>query len=115
VVPADRFAAAESDGLELWFPPSLEVAPPVDAEPRVEARMPVGMGPQLVRVPGSGAAIELDKPVPPSGNMTLVGRQFWLGPARAGQVVRFWVDCEVAAPVDWWAAGEVVAVAVQRQ
>jgi hypothetical protein len=36
----------------------------------------------------------LDKPVPPSGNMSLIGRQFWLGPARAGQVVRFWIDCE---------------------
>ena len=32
--------------------------------------------------------------VPPSGNMALRGRQFWLGPARAGQVVRFWLDCD---------------------
>jgi hypothetical protein len=33
--------------------------------------------------------------VPPSGNMLLAGRQFWLGPARAGQVVRFWADCDL--------------------
>jgi hypothetical protein len=24
----------------------------------------------------------------------LCGNQFWLGPARAGQVVRFWIDCD---------------------
>ena len=46
------------------------------------------------RQPGSGDPIELDKPVPASGNMSLAGRQFWLGPARAGQLVRFWIDCE---------------------
>lgn len=32
--------------------------------------------------------------VPPSGNMCLRGQQFWLGPARAGQLVRFWIDCD---------------------
>ena len=26
--------------------------------------------------------------------MALCGNQFWLGPARAGQIVRFWIDCE---------------------
>ena len=43
---------------------------------------------------GGGTAIELDKAVPASGNMALCGNQFWLGPARAGQIVRFWIDCE---------------------
>ena len=27
--------------------------------------------------------------------MQLAGKQFWLGPARAGQVVRFWADCDL--------------------
>ena len=27
--------------------------------------------------------------------MLLAGRQFWLGPARAGQLVRFWADCDL--------------------
>jgi hypothetical protein len=36
----------------------------------------------------------LDLVVPPSGNMWVRRQQFWLGPARAGQVVRFWIDCE---------------------
>jgi hypothetical protein len=33
--------------------------------------------------------------VPPSGNMWLAGRQFWLGPARAGLTERFWASTEV--------------------
>jgi hypothetical protein len=27
--------------------------------------------------------------------MTVAGRQFWLGPARAGTVIRFWADCDL--------------------
>jgi hypothetical protein len=87
VVPADRFTPAPpAPGVELWLPPTLEVlqGPP---EPAAEPE-------PAVRVPGSAGAIELDKPVPPSGNMALCGNQFWLGPARVGQVVRFWIDCE---------------------
>lgn len=84
VVPADRFAPASNpEGVELWVPPSLAVAgaqPPAAAEPVAER--------------GPGAAVELDRPVPASGNMALCGNQFWLGPARAGQVLRFWIDCE---------------------
>jgi hypothetical protein len=86
VVPADRFrTAAPAAGVELWLPPTLEVlqGPPAQTEPAPP-----------VREPGSAGAIELDRPVPPSGNMALCGNQFWLGPARVGQVVRFWIDCE---------------------
>jgi transposase InsO family protein len=99
VVPADRFAPAETGGLELWIPPVLEVAAPTPADFHMgPVRDPYGpangghSGPP--RTPGSGEPIELDKPVPPSGNMSLCGSQFWLGPDRVGQVVRFWIDCE---------------------
>ena len=43
----------------------------------------------------AGGAVELDKVVPVSGNMSIAGQQFWLGPQRAGQVVRFWIDCDM--------------------
>jgi len=33
--------------------------------------------------------------VPPSGNLGVAGKQFWLGPARAGVVVTFWADLDV--------------------
>jgi len=37
-------------------------------------------------------AIEIDRVVPASGNMSIGPRQFWLGTARTGQRVRFWID-----------------------
>jgi hypothetical protein len=33
--------------------------------------------------------------VPASGNMYVTGRQFWLGPTRAGITVTFWANCDV--------------------
>jgi transposase InsO family protein len=50
----------------------------------------------LVPVPRwSGSAVEFDRVVPPSGNMSVAGKQFWLGPARAGVMVTFWADTDV--------------------
>ena len=92
VTPADRFtavSAAERDLLELWLPPTLE---PVAGQ-GIKATGPSSPPQSPVREPG--AAVELDKPVPASGNMQLCGQQFWLGPRRVGQVVRFWVDCDM--------------------
>ena len=37
-------------------------------------------------------AVEVDRVVPPSGNMTVGPQQFWLGTARAGQKVTLWID-----------------------
>ena len=39
--------------------------------------------------------MEFDRVVPPAGNLQLAGRQLWLGPARSGQVVRFWADTDL--------------------
>ena len=27
--------------------------------------------------------------------MSICGQQFWLGPRRVGQLVRFWIDCDM--------------------
>jgi transposase InsO family protein len=96
VVPADRFTPAPvltNDAVELWTPPALQVTstPPFDAA----SDRPVEAAP-VPAVPGDSpaGAVELDKVVPASGNMSLCGSQFWLGVPRAGQRVRFWVDCE---------------------
>jgi transposase InsO family protein len=103
VVPADRFVAAEpAEGVKLWLPATLEV---LDTPGTAQAVTELVTGPVTVpavvvsaavgeRVRGSGGAIELDRVVPASGNISLCGNQFWLGPARAGQLVRFWIDCE---------------------
>lgn len=42
-----------------------------------------------------GGPVEFERVVPPSGNMEVTGRQFWLGPRRAGQVITFWADIDV--------------------
>jgi transposase InsO family protein len=42
-----------------------------------------------------GGPAEFERVVPPSGNMEAAGRQFWLGPRRAGQVITFWADTDV--------------------
>ncbi|MEV6841589.1 hypothetical protein AB0N17_45420 [Streptomyces sp. NPDC051133] len=33
--------------------------------------------------------------VPASGNLQVAGKQFWLGPARSGLTVIFWVETSV--------------------
>jgi hypothetical protein len=34
--------------------------------------------------------VELDRTVPPSGNLQIAGQQVWLGPAMTGRTVRLW-------------------------
>ncbi|MBO0874655.1 MAG: IS481 family transposase [Pseudonocardia sp.] len=95
IVPADRFAPAESGGLELWLPGSLEAAAPSpDPMPEHVVSTQSESRHAPVSPPRPGGPIELDLVVPPSGNMWVRRQQFWLGPARAGQVVRFWIDCD---------------------
>ncbi|GAA3638129.1 hypothetical protein GCM10022236_45670 [Microlunatus ginsengisoli] len=91
VVPADRFAPADPGGLELWLPTTLEIVAVSSAEP--DRSVDPNPSPVTV-VPRPGGPVELDLVVPPSGNMWLRRQQFWLGPARAGQLVRFWIDCD---------------------
>ena len=89
VAPGDRFAAIPDEERELlpvWLPPTLAAAPGLvggqhkDAEDDGKADHATG---EAAGSPWAGGPVELDKTVPPSGNMMLAGRQFWLGPARA--------------------------------
>ncbi|MEV4756021.1 IS481 family transposase [Micromonospora sp. NPDC049559] len=105
--PADRFTPAiggEGQRLvPLKLPNTLAatvadphlpppVAPvglaPADPAPVVPPPVPVGSG-------WVGEAVEFDRVVPPSGNMQVSGKQFWLGPARSGVTVTFWADTDV--------------------
>jgi hypothetical protein len=84
--PADRFSPspAARDELLLWAPADLEAVATTAPAPDAVQRMP-----------GRGSwpdAIEIDRVVPPSGNMTVGPQQFWLGTSRVGQQVRFWID-----------------------
>jgi hypothetical protein len=94
--PAGRFRPTPADdGLELWAPPDLE---PVTAPAASTPDHPVTVEP--VQWPD---AIEIDRVVPPSGNLAIGPQQFWLGPSRTGQQVRFWIDTiTVHLSIDGW-------------
>ncbi len=84
--PAGKFSPspAPRDELQLWAPADLEAV-------ATTALAPDG----VQRTPGRDSwpdAIEIDRLVPASGNMTVGPQQFWLGISRVGQQVRFWID-----------------------
>jgi hypothetical protein len=90
--PAARFAAATGQALALRVPASL--APAGSAEPVTGAAgggEPVAAAAAGTSQP-AGSAVELDRVVPPSGNLWVAGQQIWLGPAMTGRVIRIWAD-----------------------
>jgi hypothetical protein len=96
--PADRFAARRTDERLLPLPPALAAA---SAEPR-----PALAGQRHDDAHLAGALDQRGRPVdlavgsarvvPLSGNLTVCGQQFWLGPDLAGATVTFWADTTVA-------------------
>ena len=94
ITPADRFEPASTEQrelLELWLPASLAAAPEPQATPTAERAVDAGADGQLI----AGGPVEFERVIPPSGNLWAIGRQFWLGPQRAGQTVRFWAGVDV--------------------
>jgi hypothetical protein len=85
--------AAQQDRelLGLWLPAQLTAAGPPAPNESVARAVDAGAAPIAVE----GGPIEFDRVVPPSGNLMVCQRQFWLGPARAGQTVRFWASVDV--------------------
>ena len=94
VTPAERFQPAGDEQRELlglWLPGSLAAVPEPQATPTAERAVDAGAA-----APGvEGGPVEFDRVVPPSGNLWAMGRQFWLGPQRAGRTVRFWAGVDV--------------------
>ena len=97
VTPADRFApvpAAQRDLVDLWLPPALDSAGPAPG-PGPQAPSAAGFAVAAARPGQDGEPVEFDRVVPPSGNMIVCQRQFWMGPHRAGMVARIWADCDL--------------------
>ena len=91
--PADRFApvpAAQRSLVDLWLPGALENAEATAPPPAAAEGVPAP-----VSASQDGGPVEFDRVVPPSGNLQIAGKQFWLGPARAGTVIRFWADSDL--------------------
>ena len=70
--------------------PGSLAAVPEPITPTAERAIDAGAGQVL-----AGGPVEFDRVVPPSGNLWVARRQFWLGPQRAGLTVRFWADVDV--------------------
>jgi hypothetical protein len=100
-VPADRFSTdrsrAEAGLLPLRLPAVLALTPVPAAppDPQQTAPEPQAAGPHSPPGPYRGGPVEFARPVPPSGNMEMLSKQFWLGTARAGLMVTFWASTEV--------------------
>ena len=94
VTPAERFQPAPGEQRELlplWLPGSLASVPEPTGVPAVERAIDAGATPTA----GDGGPVEFHRVIPASGNLWAMGRQFWLGPQRAGQTVRFWASVDV--------------------
>jgi transposase InsO family protein len=96
VAPAERFHPAPAEQRELlplWLPGSLASVSEPASTPTAERAIDAGAAPAPAAI--DGGPVEFDRVVPPSGNLMVARRQFWLGPARAGQIVRFWASVDV--------------------
>src|SRR3954462_956026 len=102
--PADRFrpntpTADGGDAVGLRLPKPIAEAINATASTPAPVLVPAQAtavdGPAVVREYRAGEAVEFDRVVPPSGNLQVCGKQFWLGPARSGLTVTFWADPDV--------------------
>jgi transposase InsO family protein len=92
--PAARFAPTTGQALGLHVPASLDSAGP--AEPVTGTAGPGAplAAPAAGNIQAANCAVELDRVVPPSGNLWVAGQQIWLGPAMTGRLVRIWADTQ---------------------
>jgi transposase InsO family protein len=95
--PASRFTPADSP-LELRLPAQLAAAIPRPEPPRPADLPPAPSLPAQAALTAAAiagqdqTAVEVDRVVPPSGNLQIGGQQVWLGPALAGRKVTLWAD-----------------------
>jgi len=96
--PGSRFTPADSS-LELRIPAQLAVSTPRPKPPQPAAGLPPALSlpaeaaSKAATITSQGwTAVEVDRVVPPSGNLWIGGQQVWLGPALSGRNVTLWAD-----------------------
>jgi transposase InsO family protein len=98
--PAQRFSVAaaksEEELLPLRLPPEIAPAPmPSPPASGPSEQLNGGVRPPAGDQQYRSGPVEFERIVPPSGNMMVARRQFWLGPHRAGLTVTFWASTDV--------------------
>jgi hypothetical protein len=95
--PTAWFTPATSDALGLRIPAELarrSASPVPDPDP-VPDDLGIAHPAQHADSHGpEGRAVELDRVIPPSGNLWVAGQQIWLGPALAGRTVGLWAGLD---------------------
>jgi len=99
----DRFRPRPIDELGLRLPPALTghrpeptarpVPQPAPAPPAVPLEPPIVMSAN--GVDPVDLAVEIQRQVPASGNLSICGQQFWLGPQLGGVPITLWMDTTV--------------------
>jgi Integrase core domain len=103
--PADRFRPRPIDELGLRLPPALfgprpitsTAANPAPSAPTARSAVVAAVPVVLSR---NGAdpvnlAVEIERMVPASGNLTVCGQQFWFGPQLGYVAITLWMDTTV--------------------
>jgi transposase InsO family protein len=89
--PASRFTPASSP-LELRIPAQLTASTGQPAPPAQSPPVEAAPQPRVGQAHDGQPAVEVDRVVPPSGNLWIGGQQVWLGPALSGRQVTLWAD-----------------------
>jgi hypothetical protein len=94
--PSARFAVATGQVLSLRVPAELDRPSPVTAASSHASadalRSPAA--PRGDHQLTAEQAVEVERVVPPSGNLWLAGQQIWLGPAMTGRTIRLWAGLD---------------------
>lgn len=100
--PVDRFAPSQNrrddeDLLPLRLPTQLTAVEPAPRESSIEHTPPPHdqTGDPPSEPDYQGGPVEFERVIPASGNLAVLGKQFWLGPIRAGITVTLWADTQV--------------------
>lgn len=99
--PVDRFAPSQADRaseelLPLRLPSQLTLGlAPLQPQETGEQPAAVETASATATEAYTGGPVEFDRVVPPSGNLAVRGKQFWLGPTQSGITVTFWADCDL--------------------
>lgn len=92
-LPAVLSIASRADPTPAGLPVASSDTQPVPSRPDPAASDPVTDA--LDVLAWAGGPVAFHRVVPPSGNLQVAGKQFWLGPARAGLTVTFWTDTDL--------------------